>query len=264
MLAGEMERERPSAVLAEVSQVRRPSPALARVTLAAPELDRFGYDGPDHLVRTFFPVADQAAPVLPATTDWWGEVQEMPEEVRPVVRNYTVRRYDPERREIDIDFVLHGDKGPATRWANRARPGQLIGLRSERAGYQPTPGADWQLIVGDETSLPAIGSIVESMPRGVHAKVFVEIAGDAEEQSFDTAADVELHWLHRAGQRAGTSDIIARTLRAAELPDGECYAWVAGESGMVTAVRRHLVRDRGVPKESIYFCGYWKHSTPTC
>ncbi|MGO1057234.1 siderophore-interacting protein [Crossiella sp. CA198] len=256
------EKERP-ALLAEVSQVRRPSPGLARVTLAAPELDRFGYDGPDHLVRTFFPASGQDAPVLPSTPDWWTEVQSMPEEIRPVVRNYTVRRYDPERRELDIDFVLHGETGPAARWANRAEAGQLIGLRSERSGYQPTPGADWQLIIGDETALPAIGAIVESMPAGTRAKVFVEIANDAEEQGFDTAADVELNWLHRAGQHAGTSDIVARTLRAADLPGGEVYAWVAGESGMVTAVRRHLVRDRGVPKESIYFCGYWKHSAPT-
>jgi NADPH-dependent ferric siderophore reductase len=89
--------------------------------------------------------------------------------------------------------------------------------------------------------------------------VYVEVGGPEDEIALAAGTGVDVTWLHRGGVPAGRSDVVLSALRGADLPDGEVFAWVAGESGMVKAVRRHLVRDRGVDRRRVEFCGYWLH-----
>ncbi|MFC0531309.1 siderophore-interacting protein [Phytohabitans kaempferiae] len=245
-------------MVATVVAVRSLSPHMVRITLAGPELDRFGYDGPDHLARVFFAPEPGGELHLPDVDDWWPAVQAMPVERRPVVRNYTVRGLDADRREMDIDFVLHGDEGPASRWAGAARPGDRIGVLSDGAEYAPPADTRWQLLVGDETALPALAAIVEALPPGTPAVALLEVGEAADEIEIMVPAGVRLTWLHRGAVPAGRSDVVLRALRDTTFPAGPPYAFVAGESGMVTAVRRHLVGERGMAKERVYFCGYWR------
>jgi NADPH-dependent ferric siderophore reductase len=172
----------------------------------------------------------------------------MPAARRPTVRNYTVRYADRARRRLDIDFVLHGDSGPASAWAGRARPGDRIGVLSDGCRYRPGD-ADWQLLIGDETALPAIASIHEGLR--TPALTFLEV-GDAQDE---VELVGEVTWLHRSGPRGAR---VLAALRALDFPGGVPYVWVAGESGLATSVRRHLVNERGIDKERIYFCGYWR------
>ncbi len=168
-------------MLAEVVATRMLTPHLRRITLSGPDLDCFGYDGPDHMVRIFLAPSPGAELHLPDSAQWWPAMQAMPEQSRPVVRNYTVRRLDLARREIDIDFVLHGDGGPASAWARTAAPGDRIGVFSDRASYAPPADTDWQLFVGDETALPAITSALESLPTGTRAIALIEVGTAADE-----------------------------------------------------------------------------------
>ncbi|OZM77518.1 siderophore-interacting protein [Pseudonocardia sp. MH-G8] len=257
--------------LLEVRRTERVTPQMARVTLHG---DLSGYTplAPDQQVKLFFPrpghdVTEVPAP--PAGGDgmavrmsWYQAYLAVPEERRPWMRTYSVRRHRPERNEIDVDFVLHdhGDTtGPASRWAAQAGEGDVIALVGPAASHFRTPGPhDWTLLAGDETALPAIGALLEAMPAGQRAEVFVEVADAGEEQPLPTAAQARVRWLHRGDVPAGRSDALVEAVRAADLPAGAVYAWLAGEASAVRALRRHLVGERGVDKRQIAFAGYWR------
>jgi NADPH-dependent ferric siderophore reductase len=242
--------------MAQVTRTARPTPQTVRITLGG--LEGFANSGLDHWVKLFFPLPGEERPVYPTGDDWWRRWGEDPGAVRAVFRTYTVRRHRPAAGEIDIDFVLHGDTAPGSRWAARATPGDHVGVWGPGAMYDPPAGTDWRLIAGDETALPAMAAIIEALPPGSSARVFVEIADAAEEQPFETEGDVLVDWLHRDGIPAGRSTLLADRLRKAELPPGRPYAWIAGESAMVKALRRHLVNDRGIDRADICFSGYWR------
>ncbi|WP_427385163.1 siderophore-interacting protein [Janibacter sp. G56] len=53
----------------------------------------------------------------------------------------------------------------------------------------------------------------------------------------------------------------APTTAPATTGRGEYYVWVAGESSMVTGIRRHLVRNHGLDRRRIAFMGYWKRGS---
>jgi NADPH-dependent ferric siderophore reductase len=234
---------------AHVRQVRRITPQMARITFGG--LSGFPAAGLDHRVKVFFPLPGADRPVYPTGDDWWERWQAEP--VRAVFRTYTIRRHRPDSGEVDIDFVLHGDSGPASRWALRAKPGDEVGLWGPKAEFDPPPEAEWVLLAGDETALPAIGALVEALPSHAKARVFVEVGSAAEEQPFVLPQEVRVAWLHRD---EGQSLVAA--LGDAPLPEGRPYAWIAGEAGSVRALRRILIGERGVAREDIYFSGYWR------
>ncbi|MCM2387347.1 siderophore-interacting protein [Streptomyces albipurpureus] len=251
-----------------VSRTERITPLMQRVTFGGEDLADFQHVSPDQHSKLFFSRLPGRAPVvppMPADGDvgrWYLDYLAMPELERPWMRSYTIRSHDPVRQEIDIDFVLHGEgdhSGPAAQWAAHAEPGDVVGMYGPQISHYRTPGPrDWTLLAGDETALPAIGALLEALAPGERAIAFVEVDGAAEEQEFTTAGDVTLHWLHREGTPAGHSPVLVDAVRAAGFPDGEVFAWVAGESSAVRALRRHLVNDRGIDKRAVAFTGYWR------
>ncbi|WP_158889695.1 siderophore-interacting protein [Amycolatopsis anabasis] len=250
---------------AEVVAVTRIGEHLVRVTFGGDGLRGIATGGPDQRIKVFLPQPGSGELAVPTGADWYARFREMPDERRPVMRTYTIRALRP--GEIDVDFVLHGDTGPASRWAGRAKPGDraiIWGPNAEHgsplgAEYGPAEDTAWQLIAGDETALPAIGGIVESLPAGARALVFVEVPGLGDRQDWRTSAEVEVRWLPRDGVPAGRSTALVDAIRAADLPEGPVYAWLAGEAGGVRALRRHLVRERLIDRRRISFCGYWRY-----
>lgn len=236
-----------------VTRVRPLTPRMVRASFTAPD----GFESwPDQQLKLCFPRGPELA-LPPSDGDemrWYHAFLAIPEESRPWMRSFTVRRHDPDRRELDIDFVLHGDAGPAVRWARTAAPGQELGRYGPAEIYRrPLPPGDWYLLAGDETTIPAIGSLLESLPASARARVYVEVADAAEEQPLSTSASVDIAWLHR---ESGGSLVDA--VRSAAFADGAVSAWLGGEAGAVRALRRHLVNERGVPKPAIEFTGYWR------
>ncbi len=245
-----------------VIEAARVTPRMARVRFGGDDLRDLTLNGPDQQVKLYFPRPGQTVPSLPEAdgdlTRWYEAYTAMPEDERPWMRGYTIRAHDPRRNTVTVDFVLHGDAGPATRWALNAAPGDTLGMFGPSAEFdRPVAGsiaaADWVLLAGDETALPAIGTLIEALPAGARAIAYVEVAGAGEEQHFDTRADVTVHWLHR-----DAGDALADTVRAARFPEGPVFAWLAGEAGAVRAMRRHLVEERGLDRRSVDFAGYWR------
>ncbi len=242
------------------------TPHMARITFGG-ELDGFTTVGIDHRIKLFFPLPGQTEPQVPDGVDWYQRYREMPDAVRPPMRTYTIRNHRPAAGEVDVDFVLHGDSGPASSWATRAKTGDRVVICGPNAAVVPTVGyeyrpvadSDWRLIVGDETALPAISGILESFGPDEKAMVFVEVPDDeADVQPMATQGNVDVTWLPRSGAGDGIGLSLRRAVTEAQFLAGRPYAWLAGESSTVTALRRHLVKERKVDRESVTFLGYWR------
>ncbi|MFH8615341.1 siderophore-interacting protein [Streptomyces sp. NPDC017979] len=261
-----------------VAATRRLSPSLIRVTFEGfprQRLDDFEAGGRDQSLSLFLPHPGQDAPIVPldaggddaddgydgsATFAAW---RALPEHVRAVMRSYSVRaqRNRPDgAREFDIDFAIHDDGGPACRWALQAEPGQramVLGpavADNTSVRFRPPQDTDWTLIWGDETALPAVAAILEWLPPGTRAKVWLEVPHAGDRIELTTDAQAEVVWLVRDEGAPSAAEAVA----AAEFPSGTPYAWIAGESGSVKALRRHLVGERGVDRRKVTFVGYWR------
>jgi NADPH-dependent ferric siderophore reductase len=248
-----------------VLRTRRLSPSMLRITFGGPGLDGFAAGGRDQSLSLFLPHPGQPEPVVPVDEDgnWYAEWRALPQDVRAVMRSYTVRaqrRADDGATEVDINFALHEDGGPACRWAAAAAPGQSIKALGpaveDNAGvrFRPPQDTDWVLIWADETALPAAAAALEWLPAGMKARVWLEVQHTEDRQALDTAADATISWLVRDEGAPSAVDAV----RAAELPEGTGYVWIAGESSGVKALRRHLVRERQLDRKRVTFVGYWR------
>ena len=230
--------------------------SMLRVTFAGAEGLVAG--GRDQRVKLFLAQPGQDAVVVPRGPDWWPRWREMDPAVRAVMRSYTVcgQRRDP--GELDIDFALHGTGGPASRWAAGARPGDravLLGpTGADNAGidFRPPADAGWVLLGADTTAVPALAGILSWLPAGTEVHAFLHVPCAADVRVLPTAADARLTW--RTGEPGGLVDAVSD----ARLPDGPGYAWIAGESAAVRALRRHLVGERGFDRSRVTFTGYWR------
>lgn len=255
---------RPSArrvVRLEVLANERVTPHFARITLGGPDLAGFHGTGGDQTVRFFFPRAGQDGLWLPGRSSdmWMAETLIQAKSHRPWVRNYTVREFRAGAHEVDVEFALHGDHGPASAWATRARAGDPAGILDEGVSYLPPAGAGRQLLVGDESAVPAILSILAGAPATMTGDVFLEVPSTADvREGVARPAGVRLHWLPRNGNGDVPGALALAAVREADLGTPG-YTWVAGESRLATGVRRHLVNDRGIAKAAIAFIGYWRH-----
>ena len=176
---------------------------------------------------------------------------------QPGRRHYTVRAVDREAGSLDIDFVLHGHGGPAERWALSAKPGDTLKARGPRGRTIIYPGADWRLFVGDETCLPGIFAMIESLPATAKAFAFLEVADKADQQPLNAICDVELEWLVRGGPaEPGSRRLIDRLALFAPRP-GRGHAYVIGETSTVRTQRQSLIA-RGFDKSQISAEGYWR------
>lgn len=258
----------------QVVRTRRLGPSLVRVSFAGSDLDAFASDGRDQSLSLFLPHPGQTEPAVPFELGdhWWQGWRELPEDVRAVMRSYTLRalRRDARGRTtgIDIDFVLHGVEpgagapaGPASRWASRATAGDRVVLLGpaveDNRAIRFRPPADTDLIVlwADETALPAASAILESLPADTRVRAWLEVERREDVQDLSVAADAEITWL----VRDSGSPMAADAVRASRLPSAERpYAWIAGESGCVKEMRRHLVRERGIDRRRVTFVGYWR------
>jgi NADPH-dependent ferric siderophore reductase len=172
-------------------------------------------------------------------------------------RDYTPRRYDPQAKTLDIEFVLH-DAGPATAWAEQAKAGQMLRVGGPRGSFVIPFTFDWHLLIGDDTGLPAIARRLEELPAGTRAVVLAEVDTPADEVAFKSKAEVSVTYVHRNGAEAGSTDVLARGLKSLKLPKGDYYAWVACESLTAKALRAQLITDHGANPKWIRAAGYWR------
>ncbi|MFI0713896.1 siderophore-interacting protein [Streptomyces inhibens] len=254
MAAERPSRKKPALHRARVQRTEQLTPHMVRVVLGGEGLAEFAAgEYSDHYVKLVFPLPGVD---YPEPFDIAQIRAEFPRNRWPRTRTYTVRAWDAGTRELTVDFVVHGDEGLAGPWAAAVQPGEEIFLLGPGGAYVPEAGADWHLLAGDESALPAIAASLARIPAGVPAYAFIEVAGPEERQELEVPAGAEISWLYRGGAPVGRELVAA--VRALEFPAGQVQAFVHGEAGFVKELRRLLRVEREIPREALSISGYWR------
>jgi NADPH-dependent ferric siderophore reductase len=244
------------ALFGEVLEIGQLAPRMRRVVLGGEGLA--GYSPTpwtDEYVNALF--LPPGAPYgVPFDLD---EARRSRPEHRPRGRRYTVRSWDGSARRLTLDIVTHGDVGLAGRWAETAGPGDLLQLVGPSGGYAPDPGADWHLMVGDESALPAIARSLQNVTPGTRVLAVIVVDDGDTELALACPGELELTWVHRRAE-PDTDDQLVRTVEKLAFPDGRPQVFVHGEAGEVRSVRRHLLGERGIAKEGASISPYWRRT----
>ncbi len=223
------ELRRRALTVADVTDI---TPGMRRIVLTGDDLADFVSLAPDDHVKIFVPTAE-------------GEAR----------RDYTPRRYDNNARTLTIDFALH-EAGPVTQWAIDASPGATLAIGGPRGSAVISADVARWLLVGDETALPAMGRRIDESRAGTEITAIAAVAGPAERQTFDTQADLNLHWAERPLSDSTNAEPLLSILRGVDIQPGT-FVWVAAEASVTRAVREYLVTERGYPLHWIKASGYW-------
>lgn len=282
------------------------SASLVRLTFTGPLVHQMDTYAPDQRIKLFFSRPGATLDALlelaePPAKDWYDAYLALPDATRPFMRTYTIRALRREQSEVDVEFVLHGDSGPASRWATTARPGDRLAMVAPVFGAPPPHlGFEWKpprgvkrlLLVADETAVPAVAGILETLeqqgnPVEVEALLEVPCHDDARTLS----SQARLCWLARDTGARDHGELLLEALRQITLPTGIAapaaleapgdiddhdsgdapfwepadtddsapfYAWIAAETKVAMRLRRYLVKERGLPKRYVASMGYWR------
>jgi NADPH-dependent ferric siderophore reductase len=276
------------------------SPHMMRVTLAGPMVTEMATWAPDQRVKLFFPAEDGSPASLAHDDGWYDRYRSMPLAQRPAMRTYTIRHLRAEQGEVDIDFVLHGETGPASRWAIRALPGASIQITAPDRHFsaQDAGGFEWKppqalkqvLLIADGTALPAALGILDelvAMAEPPLTQAFFEVDSREDALPVPDWPGLSVEWLIRG--HAGAGSLMVEAVQRANLPtltskasgtvelapvdvDGDIlwetsdsasegfYGWIAGETVAVMSLRKYLIKERGIPRESLNLMGYWRYN----
>jgi NADPH-dependent ferric siderophore reductase len=234
--------------LLTVKAAWRLTPNMIRVTFAGPELAGFpeGCEGGN--CKLLIPDQDEGKERFAVRLS---EGQSL------VKRTYTVRKFDAATRELSIDFVAHGDNGPASRWASRATAGDFLGFAGPSTPKIAHFEADWYLVAADSSAIPVAAAALEAMPRDAKGVAIFEITSEEDKQDIEMPEGIEVHWLVHADPHHN-STAQEKLIRSLDWPAGRVQTCIAGESGVIRTLRAFLAQERQVPREDTYISGYWK------
>lgn len=235
------------------------TPHYIRITLTGDDVYKFSIATVGVNNKIYIPPAGLNEVYYPS---WNFEAEKWdmpPVEVRPAVRTYTHRGIDLEKNEMIIDFVAHGDNGPASAWAMHAEPGAALGVTMRAKETELYPKADWYLLVGDATAIPVLGAILENLPEDAEGIAYIEVESKADEQELKTKSRVQLNWIHNP--LAGEGTFLSDAVRRVDLPEAmeiRKFAYVAAEFKTVKTVRQYLRNEAFWTREEFYAYSYWK------
>ena len=181
--------------------------------------------------------------------------ESLPPDRLPVTRTYTLRRADVQRRQLAIDFVVHGDEGIAAPWAAHAEPGDILTMSGSSGAYHPDPGSDWHLLAGDESALPAICSALEALPGDARGLAYLETSDPGEYLDATLPSGMEVIWLHRP-QPGSQPRLLADTLLAGPWLSGRVDVFAHGERESMKVVRS-VLKSRLGDGDQLSLSGYW-------
>ncbi|MCW1962084.1 siderophore-interacting protein [Chryseobacterium viscerum] len=213
-----------------------------------------------HLIRVIFEIDENQAELLANVRSGSNNKIFIPAEEgsSPLIRTYTNRKIDLENRELSIDFVAHGDNGPASAWALQANPGDSLEIGMKESTRPLVPDADFYLLAGDATALPVICAIAEQFPPYVSAKILLEVAGKEDELILCSAADISIEWLHNPHPEKGSR--LSEAVKSVQFPPGVLkeYVYIAAEYTTVHELRNYFKTTLEWDPHGLYICSYWK------
>jgi NADPH-dependent ferric siderophore reductase len=250
----------------EVVRREQLAPHLVRVVLGGTGFDTFApNEFTDSYVKLIFVADDVDVTQLPQplTLDSFAALSA---DQQPVIRTMTVRSADPTARELTIDVVVHGEHGVAGPWADTAQPGQPMYLMGPGGAYAPDPSADWHLLAGDESALPAIAAALEGLPDNAVGKAFIEISGPEDEMALTAPESVQVNWIYRGGRadlvpedRAGDHAPLIEAVKTTQWLPGQVHVFIHGEAQAVMHnLRPYIRKEREVDAKWASISGYWR------
>ena len=244
--------------LLQVKRTQTLCPSLKRVVLCGDALEGFPEHSDGAHIKLMFPQAHQKTPVLPTLTD--KGIQWPPANEKPIVRTYSVGHFDSKRSEIGIDMVLHGDNGPASRWAINAQPGDQVGLAGPGGPERIKQNANWYILAADLSSFAALNSALNSLPSHAKGYAFMEVANEADIFPIHHNTQIEVQWLVRHNAPARTSTMLLDAIASLTWLEGQASIMLAGENSQVVAIRDYLLKEKNFPKKMLYAVPYWKET----
>lgn len=232
------------------------TPGIRRVHFRSDDLSAFAEsDATDRYVKIVFlkPGVDYPRPL-----DVRALRGTLPPEQMPDVRTYTALFPDVEAGTLAIDFVVHGDEGIAGPWAARAEVGDTLLVNGPGGAYRPNPEADWHLLVGDESALPAIIAALDRLPSDAAAQVILLVDDADHEPRLSPPAGAVVQYVHRGDEGDADARLLA-AVRDLAWPDGRVHAFVHGEAEVVMhGIRPFLLREKGLSRDQVSISGYWR------
>lgn len=230
------------------------APRFRRIVFQGENLERYDRDDQLHcrlifqqrgVARFLWPMLDHRGHIV------WPDDTVIP------TRVYTIRRIDRSRQQITVDFAIHPNAGPATQWALNARIGDVVGILGPAANGPKD--ADFYVLAGDETALPAIARILENLTPAALGVAFIEVDGKSDELPLPCPAGMTISWLYRDGSGAGTTTLLENAIRSLRWPDdlGRSFFWGGCEHKAFSAIYRYLRRQVMLPKDRMVFYSHW-------
>jgi NADPH-dependent ferric siderophore reductase len=238
----------------EVRGVKQTGPIYQLITLGGDDLADFETLSPTDHVGLVPPTGSEL--VLPQVID---DRLSWPDGDRAPMREYTVRRFDQAKRELDVRVLLHGD-GPVSRWAAEAKVGDQVGVTGPRASKVMPDGFSNYLLVGDLTAVPAIARWLSVLPEGAMAQVLIAARSEDDVVELTCAEPIWVLWL--TDLSIPEADYLPLALEHLKLYSEDTFAWAAGEAVAMKEVRRVLLEDHGLPPGNVKVTGYWRREQP--
>lgn len=240
-------RPRPAPRRVAVRAVQTLSPRMRRISFGGDELAGFAWSGPAAHLKLLFPLPGETEVTAPT-----------PDGPRPTtMRTYTPRRFDAATQTLEVDFVLHGE-GPASSWAEQARIGQELILMGPAPGYRIDPDAPWYVLIGDDTALPAIETLLEAVPAGASVTAFIEVVAADEVRPLPGATKADLRWLPRGEDPLQAGTALQAALAAFRWPAGEGRVYIGCEAQAMRGLRNQVIEASGLARQRVTGRGYWQ------
>ena len=173
---------------------------------------------------------------------------------RDFLRTYSVWDYDCDGLELCV--LDHDDLGPGARWARELRSGDAVTLSEPEGSFTLRDGR-YHVFAGDETAAVAFGAMLRALPDAARAYAVIEVDEPDDILPLDGPPGADLRWQYRHGQPAAASEALVKGLAAVDLPGQPGVAYLAGEARTIQLLRRHLVADRGWPRQAIQMKPFW-------
>lgn len=251
-----MLRKKPLQIPLTVSRKEYLTPRYIRVFLQGDEVKKLAENTIGVNNKILIPpegVGKVHFPELDSETMRW---KPQPPEIAPIVRTYTHRGIDLEKKEIWIDFVAHGLEGPASKWAIEAKEGDVLGVMMKQGKKELYTQAEHYLLVGDATAIPVLGAILEDLPPTAKGICIIEVFGEEDEQALPTQADIKFIWLHNPTPKEGSK--LADVFKEQPLPQENRFAYIATELDAVKAIRHYLRKEQNWGRDELYAYSFWK------
>lgn len=175
-----------------------------------------------------------------------------------VTRTYTIRGYrSSPRPELDIDFFIHDEPGPASAWASAAEIGAHIGLKGPSGPKLVNESGDWVLLAGDMSAMPALEANLARLNPGSKGIAVFEVVDPRDQHAVSAPDGIDIHWVINPNP-SRPNTVLLDAITELSLPEGIGGVWVAGESKCIKELRRYFREVAGVPRSHLYASGYWQ------